>query len=179
MRPTPRRILAYKLLTRDFGMKASVKGPEAQEFRGTYLQEALTSHSLDLHLDQEQAKKFLRSADTTNLSILTCDLCRLPKLAFKDDGGGGAEKARRAARRISEFPPLAQPTPCCERNICTQCYLAGVKQSLQEDWWEWLDRQNWIACPMPSCGSAILAEVPPQDLLRDLGEGDANASMEM
>lgn len=169
--PTPRMILITKILGQVFDSMPTNSRPEVTLFMRSCTFETLTRQSLDIRLSQEQAECFAGSINSDDLTILACDLCRLPKFVQKD----GAQHSQ----RIDEFASMARATSCCSKNICNECYLSGIKRSLYTDWWVGLNQRNWIVCPAPSCGTLVLDRSTPKNLLRQLGDGQIGESMKL
>lgn len=172
---TPRAILALAIAASDETTMPNNDRPEVALFMHDLTIDTLTNQSLDVRLTPGQACQLAASIDTDNLTLLTYDLCHRPKIMRKD--GTPA-----STRRINEFPSRAQPTSCCSKNICSTCYLEGVKTSLANNWWDKLDQINWIVCPAPGCEADVLgrgrSSRTPERLLRELGEGNIYAQMD-
>lgn len=173
---TPRAILALAIATSGHETTMPTDDrPEVALFAQELTMDTLTKQSLDVRLAPGQACQFAGSVDTGGLTLLTCDLCRRPKIVRKDG-------ASASTRRINEFPSKAQPTNCCSKIICSTCYLEGVKTSLANNWWDKLDQNNWIVCPAPGCEADVLGRGrnsrTPERLLRELGERNIRSQID-
>ncbi|KAM0438525.1 hypothetical protein ACHAPT_001274 [Fusarium lateritium] len=162
--PTPRMILVNNMFSQGFqNTQGSGNAPNANAFRQSCSPAMLTNNLLDIKLDSQQARRLAENVSTADLKILPCDLCQLPKFA---------NKSNNPRLRVNEFASASQPTACCSKFICSECYLNSITESLTNDWW------NNLA---PSCdhGLRFTHRGALANLLRQLGDKDSDNKMAM
>jgi myosin heavy subunit len=171
--PTPRMILVNNMFSQGF-QNAAAPGntSNATPFLQSCSLSMLTNNLLDIKLDTQQARRLAENISTADLKILPCDLCQLPKFASKSNN---------PRVRVNEFASASQPTACCSKFICTECYLNSITESLTDDWWSNLGRGSWLTCPAPNCdhGLRLTHRGALANLLRQLGDKDSDNKMAM
>ncbi|EEU33998.1 uncharacterized protein NECHADRAFT_85406 [Fusarium vanettenii 77-13-4] len=171
--PTPRMILVSNMFSQGFqNAEAPGNTPNAAPFLQSCSLAMLTNNLLDIKLDTQQARRLAENISTADLKILPCDLCQLPKFA---------NKSNNPRVRVNEFASASQPTTCCSKFICTECYLNFITDSLTNDWWSNLERGSWLTCPAPNCDHALRLTHRGAlvNLLRQLGDKDSDNKMAM
>jgi len=178
---TPRLVLTLKLSSPKSHTTDSRPAPSSATFLQSCAPAALTNQLLDVPLNDSQARLFAANIDSGEggngshnlLSILVCDLCRKPKFVQKSNA--------QTRLRINEFAVPSQPTSCCSKSICSECYLESLTMSLATDWWSNLGSQQWLLCPVHTCSQPIQITYRGtlESLLRQMGDKDTENNMAM
>lgn len=57
---------------------------------------------------------------------------------------------------LYEFPAQGSIFfPCCCKDICRQCFLDHLSDSIRNCWWYELDSLRWLSCPKAGCGCSL------------------------
>lgn len=170
---TPRIVLVHKMFSRGFQTTTVDDRPNTSSFLQSCSPAMLTNQLLDIRLSAEQVQRLARNIAADELVVIACDLCQLPKFAPKP--------GVRSRLRVNEFARPSQLTSCCTKSICKECYLKALTKSLATDWWTNLDIENWLLCPMPSCGKPlpISHRAALENLLRQLNDRDKENNLAM
>jgi hypothetical protein len=168
---TPRRVIAIKLFQEWFPRLREQPPPSSGRFLESHAVEHLNCNQLDMVMtDQVQIDAFLSSIAPgsdghkilQDIRPLNCHVCKRPKFCNLSPTPQN--------RRLNEFPNRFSQTTCCQKSVCTACFMKSIK--IAEDWWYDLGSQSWLECPVENCGRAmgIHSAEDFADLVIDSGE---------